>query len=315
MSNQLHSQLTGIQLNCQSLNTKLSSIKILVYKEKPDFIAFSETWLGGAKNTPKFVNYNPLWRHRDGGMGGGLGLLFRRGIQFQNIPLNYYPNGVLEAQAGRIFDKNNRPISILNIYNPNKNLTTSEITFYINQLDKKFIFTGDFNAHSNVLDDKVNTSNPSGKAIEDLLLKFDINLINPKKFYTRIGITTTSASKSCLDLFFTSTCLSSGASLQLLDDVQSDHLPVKIELKIHPVSSTIHTNKKWKFNDHNLLNFKLNFQKSSLFKPATADELASDLTQRIISTATDTIPRTSGLPRTGKSTPWWDLECEVALKE
>ena len=70
MSNYMHSQLTGIQLNCQSLNTKLSSIKILVYKEKPDFIAFSETWLGGAKNTPKFVDYNPLWRHRDGGMGG-----------------------------------------------------------------------------------------------------------------------------------------------------------------------------------------------------------------------------------------------------
>ena len=282
----------------------------MIYNVRPDFIALSETWLGGKKHNPRFINYHAHWRHRDGGFGGGLGLLIKEGIQYQNIPLNYYANGVLEAQAGRIFDRNNRPISILNVYNPNKNLTLPELKFYIDQLDKKFIITGDFNAHSPILDDKISIADTSGKTIENLILKEPINLINPRNFYTRIGINSnTGITKSCLDLVLTSTCLSSGASLKLLEDVNSDHLPIKISINISPVSSTILTNKKWKFNEQNLLNFKQNFTQSTLIKPASAEDLASDISERILDSAMLNIPRTSGLPRQGNSTSWWDQEC------
>ena len=96
--------------------------------------------------------YHHRWRHRPGPKGGGLGILIRRGVQFQDVPLTYYKDGILEAQAIRIFDKNKNPITILNIYKcPSLKLSLAEIKHYIQQLGNKFIITGDFNAHSPIL--------------------------------------------------------------------------------------------------------------------------------------------------------------------
>ena len=317
MYNSVASQLTGIQLNCQSLNSHLFPIKNLIEIEQPTFIAFCETWLGGTKNNPNIKGYpRPHWRHRDGGQGGGLGLLFKRGVVNEEIPLIYFPNGVLEAHAARIFDKNKRPISILNIYNPNKNLTLPEIKFYIDQLDKKFIFTGDFNAHSPILDDKVNAPDIFGKSIENLILNDDLCLVNPVNCYTRTVINNDgTTTKSCLDLWFTSSCLYQGASVQILEDVCSDHLPIKITIDTAPVSAKINPPKRWIITEENLLMYKNNFPKSNLILPSSPENLAKDITDRILEAAEANIPQTSGRPRVGKSTPWWDQECATAIKK
>ena len=37
--------LETIQLNCKSLNTKLGEVKLLIYANKPDIVALSETWI------------------------------------------------------------------------------------------------------------------------------------------------------------------------------------------------------------------------------------------------------------------------------
>ena len=72
------SGVKGIQINARSINTGLGQLKLLIYTEKPDFVAICETWLRDkSRNIPKFINYNSLWKHRPNTstVGGGLGIL------------------------------------------------------------------------------------------------------------------------------------------------------------------------------------------------------------------------------------------------
>ena len=195
------SNLTGIQLNCQSLNSKLTDIKLMVNTHKPDFVALTETWL--QKHPPKFSGYSAINKNRIGARGGGLCFLIKLGVQYSEIPLTPVRNGVLEMQAIRIHLKNSEPLSILNVYNPHHNNSfEAELKDYISQLNKKFIIIGDFNAHSPMLDSKVLNADPSGKVIENLIMKDDLCLINPINFYTHLN--TANMTRSCLDLTLSS---------------------------------------------------------------------------------------------------------------
>ena len=62
-----HGRLVGMQLNCRSINTGLSQLKLLIYYLKPDYVALCETWLNkNSKNLPKFVGYKVEWCHSRG---------------------------------------------------------------------------------------------------------------------------------------------------------------------------------------------------------------------------------------------------------
>ena len=65
-------------LNARGISNKLGEIKLMMYTQKPDILCITETWL--SKHEPKFINYTPEWKHR-GGLGGGVGILVRRGVQ------------------------------------------------------------------------------------------------------------------------------------------------------------------------------------------------------------------------------------------
>ena len=88
-------ELCGVQLNCRSVFSNLIEIKLLVYSRKPDFVALSETWV--RDKGPKFIDYKCIWKNRVSTTGGGLGFLLRKGLQFQEVNLNPFPNGVLSA--------------------------------------------------------------------------------------------------------------------------------------------------------------------------------------------------------------------------
>ena len=97
------STLTGIQFNCRSLNTGLVELKLLIYSKKPDFVALCETWINvNSKYIPSFYNYCPVWKHRPTGTGGGLCILVKRGVQYQELNLNEYQNGLIEIQGIRL---------------------------------------------------------------------------------------------------------------------------------------------------------------------------------------------------------------------
>ena len=312
-NSQTKNDLTCIQFNCRSINTGLGELKLLTYVNKPDVLILCETWLNQHnKQIPKFINYSSEWKHRPLGHGGGLGILVKNGIQYTKLDLLPFPNGVLEFQGIKIFERNDS-INILNIYNPNKNLTIQEFRHYIGQLGNKFLIAGDFNAHSRILDSNTLINNQTGNTIENMLLDDDICLINEMNFYTYIN--SSNFKRSCLDLCFTSSNIAPSVDLELMRDIHSDHLPIQITIQVKPAFTETIYRKKWKYEDNKLTNFSLNIKDSTIYRPSTCDNLITDFNQRIQTSANEHIQQTSGKIKLGKRTAWWNPECSRAVAE
>lgn len=145
-----------IQFNCNSIYARLSEFRKMLIHSQPEVLCLCETWLSNKE--PKFHNYSAVWKHRVGPCGG-LGILIRNDLTFKLANLANYNNGFLEHQCIQLKLYNqNQWINIMNFYNPCKNITKSELSFYIHQLGNKFIMTGDLNAHTPILDNKYHTS-------------------------------------------------------------------------------------------------------------------------------------------------------------
>ena len=86
-----------IVLNCNSLSSKPSEVKLLVDEEKAELVCLTETWL--RRYEPKFNNNKCLWKHRSYRVGGGLGILVKSNLQYDEINLSPFKNAVLEVQA------------------------------------------------------------------------------------------------------------------------------------------------------------------------------------------------------------------------
>ena len=288
----------------------MGEIKLLVYSKKPDIVCFTETWISHYE--PRFIDYIPVWKHRDS-FAGGLGILIRRNINFQNIDLNILQTGHLETLAIKVYIKNSNPITILNIYNPNKSITTNEFIYYLNQLGNKYIILGDYNAHTRILNSKCVNANFTGKSLEDLLTNFNICLNNPLDFYTYVSPTTGLA--SCLDVCCSSPDIAQSIKMQQLRDVGSDHTPISIDIEIEPIVTQIIFAKRFDTTNKESLNqFKSNFELSTNVEPISLDHLVADFTSRVVEASTKSFPIKGG-KYDRKTTPWWNQTCADAVRE
>ena len=154
------------QLNCNGLSNKLSEIKLFLYSAKPEVFCFSETFLN-FKFEPKFIGYISFWKHRMG-RKGGLGILVRKDVAVKELALTSYCEPQLELHGVTIYNKS-ETIELINLYNPQKNITQEEIEHYLHQLSSpNIILIGDFNAHSPIWDSRGRT-NTTGKTIEKII--------------------------------------------------------------------------------------------------------------------------------------------------
>ena len=266
-------------MNCRSLNNKLGEVKLKLYTVKPDFLALCETWITNKKFEPKFHGYTAVWHHREHMQGGGLGIIIKKGIQYKTIPIIPYAGGVLEVQAMEIYLKNQFKLSLLNIYNPNKNITAEELVHFIDQLGENYLIVGDFNAHSRVISNRCTRPNPSGRAIEQLIMNHNLVLVNPLDFYSHINSHT--GQLSSLDLIFSSPYISSDVSISQLDDIGSDHLPIEVVLNREPEFYETLVRPKFKFTKENLSEFASNIPDTCLIQPQEIDTIAEDFVNRL----------------------------------
>ena len=272
-------------------------------------VAFSETWI--SNYSPKFLNYNAEWKNRVG-LGGGIRFLIRKGVQYQKVPSVAYVGGYLEYQTFSVKFGNNKSINILNIYNPGKSIHKNEIKHYIEQLGKRYILVGDFNAHSKLLSSRCVRPNATGMSLEALLIESNACLINPVDFYTYICPHT--GKRSCLD-----PCLSSANIAPLIEtsrllDVGSDYYPISIILEMEPVIIDKMYPKKWKINE-NVQKFTSALSKSisNLTQPSNINNVADNFTSKIYDAASCTIERSSGKGNNRKQVCWWTQECSAAV--
>ena len=307
----MNNNISVIILNCKSIRSKLGEIKLLAYTVKPDIMCLSETWLGDSQFNPKFINYNCIFRNRNQ-HGGGIGIIIKRNIKYQEINLKPFKNGKLEIQAIKVYT-NAKEMIITNLYNPNEDITEQEFEHYIQQIGEKFIMVGDYNAHTPMLDQKCKRANKTGKTLEKIIEQERVCLINPVNFYTYLDSRT--GKLSCLDLCLTSANLAHATKIEHSEDVGSDHRAVKVEIEVIPVKVLINNRKKWIVTRETIENYANNMEKSSLVKPCTVEEMAEDIEQRILTAAENNIKQTTGTGRIQKSTCWWNAECQIAVKK
>ena len=304
-------ELSVVLLNCNSMYRKLAEIKLLVYTTKPSVICLTETW---AKNNwiPSFVGYSSLWNNRQGNAGGTCISVYN-GINFKEIVLNPFLNGILEQQCIEVVLYNGSLLRILNVYNPNKDLSKQEFLHYLAQLGATYIITGDFNGHSPLLCTRDQRSNNTGKTIEEVMLQDSICLVNELDFFTYIDRRT--GLPSCLDLFFTSANIIDGMSLVRMKDVGSDHFPLQATTEIFTYFTERKQPKRWIMDKESLRNFAANLGTSQVMQPLSVEETYANIQDRIIKSAVTAFKKTSGKPREGKQSSWWSEECKSAVGE
>ena len=222
-------ELSVVILNCNSIYKKLAEIKLLIYNIKPSIFCLTETWVSN-KYLPIFVGYNSLWKNRQDGYGGTC-IAVQSGINYKDITLNPFQNGILEYQCIEVVLDSVSKLRIMNIYNPNRNLIKQEFLHFIMQLGGTYMIVGDFNGHTPLLSSRDIRPNYTGKTIEDVLLQNNICLANKLDFFTYLDRRT--GSKSCLDLVFTSPDIISGIELSRMKDIGSDHFPVLVKTQIN----------------------------------------------------------------------------------
>lgn len=310
--NRSNSHLMNIfSLNCNSIYNKLPEIKQLVLNKNPEIMCLCETWLKD-KYVPKFKNYLTEWKNREE-RGGGLGVIVKQSIQYQVVNLNQYQGGILEVQAIKIHMQNSSTMTILNLYNPNKNITLEEMVHYIEQLGNNFLIIGDLNAHTPLLNDTVKRCNQSGKMLEDLLLQNTVCLINPPNMFTYIDRST--GKQSCLDLCLSSSNIAPYINIEPLCEIGSDHLVMNISVEILPLKYEWLRTPKFNITKDKLADLQNWYIPSKLIKPASTEDLTEDLMKRIHQSATDCFGKPSESNQTRKRTPWWTKACKNAVTD
>ena len=107
------------------------------------------------------------------------------------------------------------------------------------------IVLGDFNAHHPLWNRDVEPNQTGKNLFNSLITLTELSLLTPNSLRTYHHVQTNSY--STLDLCFVSTQILANCSLQLGEDLGSDHEPINICIKIKPKICKIRTRGRWKF--------------------------------------------------------------------
>jgi hypothetical protein len=81
------------------------------------------------------LGYTAKYKHRNADHpGGGVAILVRNDINFLDLDPQLFPMGNLEVIGVNVILENNRKLSVLTMYNPNKTISSAEFVHYFSKL-------------------------------------------------------------------------------------------------------------------------------------------------------------------------------------
>ena len=305
-------ELKIVQWNCHSLSNKLSNFKLNIYTSKPHVVCLSETWLS-PNYEPNVINYNAIYKHRGAPQpGGGLAVFVRSDITYLEQVLQPFPQGFLEVCAIKIYLKNNVPFSILNVYNPNENVSPQEFNHYFHQLEPSCLIVGDFNAHSPIWEPG-KTSNHSGRSLENILLNnATLSLLTPPSLPTFFS--TYHNSFSTLDLSIISTNLLPLASVSTESDMGSDHYSVITCVGIEAPTVHYRARPSWRFERGSWGAWAVALQQRGITPSHNFEASCEDFANSIVSSSAEVFSQTKEIVNPRYNKPWWTCECAQAVE-
>lgn len=202
-------------------------------------------------------------------------------------------------------------ITICNIYiPPDYNLSKTELTNILNQLPRPFVITGDFNAHNKIWGSQ--TTFGKGKILEEVLVTSNITILNTGQ-HTHFA--TATGTLSSIDLSFCDPKIAPLITWNVLDSLyDSDHFPILITLDNKNCEIPF-TASFWKLKHANWEGFRNKIEdEMSSFQISDDIDISLDTFTKIILHAAEQYIGTSSTNSNSKSLPWWNNECQVAVK-
>jgi ribonuclease HI len=296
-----------LQWNSRSLFSNNSEFKKYIFdlQIKPGIICVQETFLK-SKYTFSLPGYDIVRKDRIDKNGGGVAMFIKKGIPYSIIStLDNF-----EVIQVKVFLKQSF-INIVNLYNPpGNNINYNDILNILNQ--PNLIFCADINAHNKLWGSKINSR--TGLIVEDAINKLDLVVLND-------GTGThlkQDGQYSHLDVSICSSNLASKLNWQVLDVLLgSDHCVIKIDLDISPEDiPTLPNTLSYNYNKANWCKFAGDCDLfidsiGTLNEPNVVND---KFTEIVINSANSNIP-TKILGQYKRSpVPWWNSECDEAIK-
>ena len=233
---------------------------------------------------------------------GGVCILIKNNIGHKTHPLN------TNLQAVAVRCHLDRLYTICSIYlPPNTPIQINDLNDLLSQLPEPYMLLGDFNARSPLWGDV--STNQKGRLIENLLTYNNCSVLNeglPTHFHMQTN------SSTCIDLSIASSDAIQDYTWSVDDDLyNSDHFPVIL---------TTNDSTANQCNSHFILEKAdwPKYERNAIFNEdinsfISVDEAAEHFTNTIITSATQSIPKTKGILIT-KRVPWWNNELNTAVK-
>ena len=294
-----------LQWNLQSYRTKLCELKLLIKDISPACICLQETRIQSANIYPP-SGYDILHRpcDPDNGHDRGVAVLVSKEVSHQ--PLNLRTD--LQAIAVKLRLQKN--YSVCSLYLPHSPLNKQQLSNLIDQLEPPFLLLGDMNAHSPMWGSA--HENERGKIITELLQEKNIGILNdnsPTHYHIQNGTLST------IDLTIVSSDILTDFQFSVLPELHdSDHYPIKLTLSTPSFSYERPIRFKVGKANWNLFRELTRMENSELLISEDPDTSLTTIQDSMFGAALSSIPRTTG-GRPKPSVPWWNSECQEAVRE
>ena len=315
--------LNILQWNADSLPSKKIELSKILEDHKIDVAIIQET-----KLTPnmkfQIKGYTTIRKDRTTARnndnvisGGGVATIIKEGLAYKNTqPRTTGGNDYTTESCSVTVSKLDQPIRITNIYVPPIRTTARDTR--IQNFDPKYlpwndadIIGGDFNMHAKEWDPIKEEDRLGIETAEEAIANnFEICNNGEHTFTSRIH-----ASKSTPDITFCRTNMRNKITWNTIEDIDSDHLPIKITLQLNNQSI-----KKNKSNQRKYNYKKANWPEYQSFIKQKTDNWRERLSlqehfntlNKIITEAAEThIPKKK--KNSGKI--WWNERCQEAVKK
>ena len=293
-----------IQWNCRGLRSNREDIELLIAKYAPAAICLQETRLK-PHQLPTFKYYTAYYKSNLNGHGGVCILVKNTCIQSQVVFQADMQAVAVCISVGK------KTFTVASVYlPPSEKFKKLAFIRMIQSFSTPYLVLGDFNGHSYLWGSQ--QQNENGKAMEELIEKYELILLNNSEPTRFDSVHQTS---SLLDLSLCSPSIYLDVACEVSPDrFGSDHHPVIITANTSDVP-LVERIPKWNFKRAKWDDFQtqcINEITLNLFTDSP-DKMAT-FSRTLLDIAADNIPQTSPFPKR-KAKPWFDIDCQAAKKE
>lgn len=301
--------LSILQWNARSLIANGQEFKKFIANQEkgPDIICIQETWLKSQYNF-LIQGYITIRRDRHQGNGGGVATFIKQGIGYKTVEVDRE----IEVVVVEIWE-GSRCIRIINFYNPCDRLSKDILESIGGNGSQKTVWCGDFNAHSSIWGSAKTDYN--GEIIEDMLDWGRLVCINDGS-HTRIDLY--KGRHSALDLTIVSESLASKCEWKVLiqSTIGSDHFPICSKVGVDIEQRVGERMLRWRFKSADWDKYK-ELCESKMKEISKCIEDVDVFNKEICKVLQSTAEEVIGKRKAGtrrKAMPWWNEECNEAIK-